>query len=170
MTDTAVSVGPVSVGSLRPTHGDGGGRLGYGAGVDPAEARRRFVAARVARFASVRPDGRPHLTPVTFARTGDDTVVWAVDHKPKAGRDLQRLRNIAHQPEVSLLVDHYDDDWRQLWWARADGTARVLRDGGERESAVDALVQRYAPYRDHRPEGPVVATDVHRWAGWSASA
>ena len=62
--------------------------------------------------------------PICFALEGD-TLYTAVDHKPKRSRDLQRLENIAANPAVSLLVDHYDEDWAQLWWVRADGPAML---------------------------------------------
>ena len=136
-----------------------------------ASARSRFAAAPVARLASVRPDGSPHLVPVTFALLGeDDRIVFAVDHKPKSTIDLQRLANIAAEPRVSFLVDHYDDDWTALWWVRVDGVARVLDDateGGPRETALDALAAKYRQYRDVRPAGPVVSTQITRWVEWA---
>src|SRR3954463_5532223 len=92
--------------------------------LDVDDPRRRFAAARVARLATVAGDGQPHLVPVVFA-VEEDTVVMAVDAKPKRHRDLKRLRNIGDDPRVSLLVDRYDDDWDALWWVRADGTATV---------------------------------------------
>jgi len=53
--------------------------------VDEAEARSRFAAGRVARLATVRPDGSPHLVPVVFALDGP-TIAFAVDDKPKSTR------------------------------------------------------------------------------------
>jgi PPOX class probable F420-dependent enzyme len=134
----------------------------------PEKSRSRVTGARVARLASVRPDGRPHLVPVTYA-LGGDTVVTAVDHKPKSTTALQRLANIEHQPQVSLLVDHYDDDWQQLWWVRLDGTARVVRDGPERNSLLEPLVAKYAAYRDQPPTGVVVVVTIETVSDWSAS-
>jgi PPOX class probable F420-dependent enzyme len=137
--------------------------------VDSSEARRRFAAARVARLATVAPDGGPHLVPVTFAVHGD-TVYSAVDDaKPKATLRLARLRNIVANPAVALLADHYEDDWTALWWARADGTARLLNPGAdEAVRARGLLAGRYAQYRTAPPPGVVIAVDVARWSGWSA--
>ena len=129
-----------------------------------SDARARFAAARVARLATADADGRPHLVPMTFALLGDDTIVSAVDRKPKRTTALKRLENIAANPRVAVLVDHYADDWSELWWARADGTARVVD-----EPPPAALVERYAPYRERPPEGPLVIIDVERWSGWSAT-
>ena len=79
--------------------------------MDPDEARRRFAAARVARLATTRPDGRPHLVALCFAVAGD-TVYSAVDEKPKRTARLARLANLAADPRAALLADHYDDaDW-----------------------------------------------------------
>ena len=129
----------------------------------PGQARARFATARVARLATTGPDGAPHLVPVTFAVHGDE-IVTAVDHKPKRTRDLQRLRNIEHDPRVCLLADRYDDaDWDALWWARADGEARVL---DAYPAGVWRLAERYPQYRDRPPEGPVISIAVTRWSGW----
>jgi PPOX class probable F420-dependent enzyme len=126
---------------------------------------RRLTGARVARLATVTPEGAPALVPVTFAVAGE-TIYHAVDHKPKTTRRLARLANLAHEPRASVLADAYDEDWSRLWWVRADGVARVLEDAPE---AIDLLVEKYPQYAEHRPEGPVVALDVERISGWSAA-
>jgi len=137
--------------------------------VTEAEARRRFATAEVARLATVGPDGRPHVVPIVFAVAGD-TIYSAVDHKPKRTTALKRLANVVENPHVAVLADHYEQDWRRLWWVRADGTGRVLEPGDEEaRSAVALLADRYPQYRERPPAGPVLAVDVKRWTGWSAS-
>jgi len=123
----------------------------------------------VARLATVGADGAPHLVPITFAVHGD-TILTAVDGKPKSTMRLRRLANIATNPNVSVLVDHYDDDWQTLWWARADGVARLVDTASERREAVRLLTGRYEQYVATPPPGPVVAIDVGRWSGWTAAA
>lgn len=130
------------------------------------EARERLAAAPVARLATADELGQPHLVPVTFA-AADDTIVIAVDHKPKRTTDLKRLRNIRANPRVAVLADHYEDTWEVLWWARADGTARIIEEGEERAEAIRRLRERYHQYREHPPEGPVIAITVTRWTGWA---
>ena len=138
--------------------------------MDAAEARALFASARVARLATVDSEGRPHLVAITFAVDGDE-IVSAVDHKPKRTTRLRRLANIEANPRVSVLADHYEDDWSRLWWARADGLARVVEPGtDERERAVDGLVARYPQYEDRRPEGSVIVISVSRWSGWRAAS
>ncbi|MEU5862508.1 MULTISPECIES: TIGR03668 family PPOX class F420-dependent oxidoreductase [unclassified Nonomuraea] len=133
--------------------------------MDAARARSLFAGARVARLATADAGGVPRLVPVTFAVLGD-TVVSAVDHKPKSTYDLRRLRDIRANPRVSLLADHYEDDWTRLWWARADGTATVHEDG---LWALESLADKYHQYRDRPPEGPVIVVAVSRWSGWAYS-
>jgi len=129
-------------------------------------SREQFRAARVARLATADERGRPHVVPIVFAVDGA-RIYSAVDAKPKTSMALRRLANIAANPRVSLLVDRYDDDWTQLWWARADGIARVLVDGA---GAIGLLAERYPQYRTEPPPGPLIAIDVERWSGWSAGA
>jgi PPOX class probable F420-dependent enzyme len=139
------------------------------------QARQRFAAARVARLATADADGRPHVVPMVFAVVsgtagGADTVYSAVDAKPKRSTSLRRLANIAANPRVAVLVDHYALDWHALWWVRADGTGRILdTDLPEARDAVARLVARYPQYREQSPVGPVLAIDVARWSSWSAA-
>ncbi|PVZ08872.1 TIGR03668 family PPOX class F420-dependent oxidoreductase [Actinomycetospora cinnamomea] len=136
--------------------------------LDADDARGRFAAARVARLATVSGDGQPHVVPVVFA-VDEDTVLIAVDAKPKRHRGLKRLRNIGENPAVSLLVDSYSDDWSALWWVRADGTATVSDAEPLLARARDALGARYPQHREQPPEGPAIVVEVARWTGWSAS-
>jgi PPOX class probable F420-dependent enzyme len=136
--------------------------------IETQEMRRRIEGASVARLATVGRDGRPHIVPITFAPT-EDALYFAVDQKPKKSADLQRLRNIEANPAVSVLFDHYEDDWSRLWWVRIDGSARIVRDGDELETAISLLSRRYAQYRSVRPPGPAVAIHIERMIGWSAS-
>jgi PPOX class probable F420-dependent enzyme len=131
-------------------------------------ARARLSAARVARLATTGRDGQPHLVPVTFAVSAD-LIYTTVDHKPKSTVHLRRLRNIGENPRVSVLADHYSEDWDELWWARADGLARILDADEEIQRPVDLLAERYVQYRDIRPAGPVIAIEVFHWAGWAAA-
>jgi PPOX class probable F420-dependent enzyme len=138
--------------------------------VDSVEMRERVAAARVARLATLAPGGRPHLVPVCFA-LHDETLYWAVDQKPKTTSRLQRLRNIVADPRVSLLVDHYVEHWRDLWWVRVDGVARVVdgdADNGRDEAAgaLTLLTDKYEQYRVAPPAGPLVAIDITTWQAW----
>jgi PPOX class probable F420-dependent enzyme len=121
----------------------------------------------VARLATTDPDGRPHLVPIVFALDGD-TLYSAVDAKPKHSRTLRRIENARERPDVTILVDHYDDDWSRLWWIRLRGRARVLDQGDELERALRLLAAKYPQYRDEPPGAPVLAVDVTDVRAWSA--
>ena len=132
------------------------------------ETRRRLVNARVARLATVGGDGQPHVVPVTFAVEGD-LIYTAVDYKPKKSVNLRRLRNIRENPRVALLVDHYTENWDELWWVRVDGWASVVEDELGLQDPIDVLANRYEQYRNRRPGGPVILIQADHWKGWSST-
>lgn len=129
-------------------------------------AMNRIRAASAAVLGTVDPECGVHLVPVVYTMVGDERIVIAVDSKPKRSRRLRRLSNIEADPRVSLLVDQYDDDWRRLWWVRADGRASVRE---RLESAVeDSHRQRFSQLDGHTL-GPWIDIDIETVIGWSAS-
>ncbi len=130
--------------------------------------RERVRDARVGRLATIDAEGRPHLVPICFVLEGE-TLYSAVDEKPKRSKRLKRLENIRRRPEVTVLVDHYEEDWSRLWWVRLDGSAKVLEDGPDREHALALLQAKYEQYRAEPPTGAVIAVQVGRWRGWSSA-
>src|SRR5688572_4008154 len=103
--------------------------------MDEGEAIARLASARVARLATVRPDGTPHVVPLVFVfvnRVSGPVAYWAVDRKPKLGRTLQRIKNLEANPMAELLVDGYEEDWSRLWWVRAAVTGHEVLDPDER--------------------------------------
>lgn len=135
--------------------------------LDPAEARARFADSAVLRLATAGADRWPHLVPCTFAVDGSGRVVIGIDNKPKSSAKLRRLRNIAENPQVSLLVDHYSDDWAQLWWARADGIAMVELAGEDHAVHWELLRDKYQQYEGQTLTGPVIAVTISSWTGWA---
>ena len=130
------------------------------------DPRTRFAHTPVARLATASLDGLPHLVPVVFA-LHDEVIYTAIDAKPKTTQRLRRLANIERNPQVSVLVDHYDEDWQQLWWVRADGRARVEK--AAPAGAVEALVGRYEQYRDRPPQGAFIVVEIQRFSTWRAA-
>ena len=131
------------------------------------EAEAVFAEAPVAMLATVGADGAPHLVPVVFAVHGG-VVYTAVDAKKKSTRKLRRLANIKGNPQVSLLVDHYEDDWARLWWVRADGRAEIHYSGEELATGYMLLRSKYAQYQRIALDGPVVSVTVTKWSSWQA--
>ena len=134
---------------------------------DPSVLREKVAGSRVAHLATTDPDGRPHLVPIVFALDGA-TLYTAVDGKPKRSRTLRRIENARERPQVTALVDRYDEDWSRLCWVRLRGRARVLDAGEEAEHALALLAEKYEQYRDAAPTTPVLAVDVEEWRSWSA--
>ncbi|MEX1091847.1 MAG: TIGR03668 family PPOX class F420-dependent oxidoreductase [Acidimicrobiia bacterium] len=133
--------------------------------LDRGTALARFTRASVAALGTTRESGSPHLVPITFAVEAD-TVYSMVDRKPKTTTALRRLANIAANPEVSLLVDHYEDDWTGLWWVRLDGTATVSDDPATLTTARTLLQSKYPQYRDQPPDGPALSIAITGVTWW----
>ncbi|MEN3316791.1 MAG: TIGR03668 family PPOX class F420-dependent oxidoreductase [Mycobacterium sp.] len=131
------------------------------------DAVAMFAESPVAMLATVGSDGAPHVVPVVFA-VHNDVVYTAVDAKRKTTQRLRRLANIEGNPKVSMLVDHYDDDWTQLWWVRADGVAAIHHSGEAMAVGYSMLRKKYVQYQRIALDGPVVTVDVQRWSSWHA--
>jgi PPOX class probable F420-dependent enzyme len=111
------------------------------------------------------------VIPVVFVLDEEEGVIrlyWAVDQKPKATTDIQRLRNISANPAVEVVVDSYEEDWDGVWWVRLTGVARIIEDVSEREAALARLGRKYPQYAASPPEGAVVAIEVQRVSTWEA--
>ena len=134
----------------------------------PNEIQQRLAGARSATLGTTDGTGRAHLVPIVFAYR-DGVIYTAIDAKPKTTLRLRRIANIELNPQVSVLVDHYEDDWDRLWWIRLDGVARIASDGSLRESALEVLTEKYPVYAAQPPPGPAIAITVERIRSWSAS-
>jgi len=128
--------------------------------------------ARRGVLATIAADGTPRLVPIAFA-FADGVLYSALDDKPKSvsdPHDLARVRDIVARPRVSVLLDHWDEDWAQLEWLRLIGRASILESGvPEHAAAVGLLRKRYPQYASHRlEERPIIRIAVERKVGWSA--
>ena len=132
------------------------------------EIAARLAGARSAVLGTIDRQGRPHLVPIVFAYR-DEHLYSAVDRKPKSTYRLKRLRNIEANPCVSVLVDHYSDDWSRLWWVRLDGVARVLGEDRRSRRAIRLLAEKYETYAADPPPGPVIEVRITRVRAWSAT-
>ncbi len=131
---------------------------------------RWLTRAPVGHLATAGATGAPHVIPVCYAFDGH--VIYSVlDQKPKsvALAGLRRVKNIQANPQVSLVVDHYEDDWQQLGYVLVLGRAELLIEGDERIVAIRLLCDKYHQYRDMDvDENPVIKVIPHRIVGWGA--
>ncbi|MCA1839261.1 MAG: TIGR03668 family PPOX class F420-dependent oxidoreductase [Actinomycetota bacterium] len=126
-----------------------------------------LLRARRGYLGTIGVDGGPQILPVCFTWAGD-TIWTAIDGKPKKSNDLQRLKNIESNQQVSFTVDRWDEDWSRLAWLQARGTAHIMKSGADAQKATEALISKYAQYADVPLSGPVIRIDIDKWVGWSA--
>ncbi|HEX5499347.1 MAG TPA: TIGR03668 family PPOX class F420-dependent oxidoreductase, partial [Thermomicrobiales bacterium] len=140
--------------------------------VDPADLA--FVRERrIGHLATSDADGTPSVVPVCYAlveRDGAATIVTPLDAKPKSvdWRALRRVRNIAARPDVSFVVDDYDEDWSRLAWAMVRGEARLVEPATPLHAeAVAALREKYPQYRSMPLQDlPIIAIEPRATRGW----
>jgi PPOX class probable F420-dependent enzyme len=120
----------------------------------PAWATELVHGSRVGRLALVDEDDRPRVLPVTYAV--HDGAIWsAVDRKPKRPGEPARVRYLRRRPDAALIVDRYSDDWAKLAWVQILGRV-ALHTVAEAPGAVDALADKYEPYAQEPPPGPLL--------------
>lgn len=100
-------------------------------------------------MSTIDPDGSPHSVPVVFAAI-DDEIVSPIDHKPKTGAVMRRVRNLERDGRVTLLVDDYDEDWTRLAWLMVRGHGVVdLEAPDDVMRALNSRYPQYAPDEHH---------------------
>jgi PPOX class probable F420-dependent enzyme len=136
----------------------------------PAWALAMLREARVGRLGTADAAGRPLVVPVCFV-FDSGAIYSAVDDKPKRTRNLRRLRNVAENPQASLLVDVWDEDWTRLAWVSVDGHPDVLTAGAEFARALEALRAKYPQYRTMNLErdGAVLRLRLDHVRSWRAT-
>lgn len=111
----------------------------------PADVAEFIASARLGRLATADSAGQPLVVPFCYAWDGE-ALVSVVDAKPKRAGDLRRVRNIRENPKVSVVIDFYDEDWRQLRWVIIQGLAEILTAGRDFAAGIDLLLSKYPQY------------------------
>jgi PPOX class probable F420-dependent enzyme len=113
---------------------------------------------------------RPHVVPVCFALLDESTLVFAVDDKPKPrSRPLRRLQNLVENDRFCFLVDHWDEDWRQLGFLLIEGSGTPCSDAARSRRAIESLRERYRQYVEMHLSADAHAVielhieRIHRW-------
>ena len=131
----------------------------------------RFLrSARTGHLATANAMGQPHVIPVCFVFDGD-AIYTVLDAKPKSTplRQLRRVRNILANPQVSLVVDHYEEDWSRLRYVLALGVAELLEEGEEWARAIVMLREKYPQYQGmDLDESPVIKITPVRFVPWNS--
>ena len=130
---------------------------------------KALSTARTGHLATADAKGVPHVIPCCFAFDGR-RIYSPLDQKPKRTslRRLKRVRNILDNPSVALVVDHYEEDWRRLWYILVTGSAEVLEAGDEQADAIRLLREKYPQYREMDiDENPVIGITPVRVVSWS---
>ena len=138
--------------------------------LDDALVREFVESARVAHLATADSRGAPHVVPLCFALVSK-SLYFVIDEKPKreTGVRLKRMRNIAENPNVAVVVDHYEEDWRRLAYVMIRGRAATVADESEYARALDALRKKYPQYRamnltfEKNPMVRIECARVHAW-------
>lgn len=116
-------------------------------GLAPQLLAQHLDNAAVARLAVIDDDGGPDVMPIVFARVASQ-LFSPIDGKPKRHGRLARLRHIEARPRVGLVIDHYDHDWRSLWWIRITAIAHIaVGHHPSWDAAVAALLTKYPQYQ-----------------------
>lgn len=134
--------------------------------LDLAEAWRRLADADHGVLGTLHPERGPDLVPVVFGVDGDRIFVPVDRVKAKRSTRLRRLANVELDPRCSLLVEHWSDDWSELWWVRASGAGRVLETAGEWHPILAA---RYPRYRESDTLDGGIEIVVASITGWAAA-
>jgi len=130
-----------------------------------------LTSARVGHLATADENARPHVIPVCFATDGR-SIYSVLDQKPKrtALTGLRRVKNILANPQATLLVDHYEEDWGNLWYLMVSGRAELVMDGQEQTDAVVLLRNKYQQYQEMDiGQNPVIKITPENIVSWGAA-
>lgn len=138
-----------------------------------SDEERDFIEShRVARLATTDADGAPHVVPIVYALV-EDELYFVVDEKPKkTRRSLKRLRNIAANPCVAVVIDEYHEDWNRLAFLLIEGTAAEVVQPDRYARVLEVFYARYLQYRSMRltfDRNPMIRIAPVRRHFWRAS-
>ncbi len=132
---------------------------------------REFIESqRIAHLATASAGGEPHNIPLCFWFDGA-RFYFVIDEKPKreGGVRIKRMRNIAENPQVALVIDHYDEEWSRLAYVLIHGNAEIVQDEREYAHAIQHLRHKYAQYhameltQEKNPAIRIEPRHVHAW-------
>ena len=132
-----------------------------------AWANELLETSRVGRLGLLDLQGGPRVLPVTYA-VAEGRIWSAIDRKPKRSGEPARLRFVRRDPRAALTVDRYSDDWEVLAWVQVLGVVSIV-DVADGAAGMDALREKYEPYREEEPPGPLLCLEPRRYLWWRAA-
>jgi PPOX class probable F420-dependent enzyme len=133
--------------------------------------------SRIARLATVDPENnQPYVVPVVFAVDGNNIFI-PIDDKTKRvnSNQLKRVKNIQKNPNISFLIDTYDDkDWNNLSYLMIQGKARIanmVNDIDTIKKAHSLLSNKYLQYKNRIVEigDKCIVIDILKSITWKYS-
>ena len=134
--------------------------------------------SKIARLATVDPENnQPYLIPVVFVFNGTNIFI-PIDDKPKKtvnSNQLKRVKNIQKNPNISFLIDTYDDeDWNNLSYLMIQGNARIvvnrLKDIDTIQKVHSLLSEKYFQYKKLVGMGDsCIVIDIQKFIKWKYS-
>ena len=131
--------------------------------------------SKIARLATVDPENnQPYVVPVVFVFNGTNIFI-PIDDKPKKiinSNELKRVKNIQKNPNISFLIDTYDDnDWNNLSYLMIQGKARivnVVNDTDTLKKAHFLLSEKYSQYKKRVVEmgDTCIVIDIQKTICW----
>ena len=130
----------------------------------PDRIRDLFATERRAVMSTVAIDESAHSVPVVFALL-DDEIVSPIDHKPKSGLVMERVKNLGRDDRITLLIDHWNEDWTRLAWVMVRGTGTVEAEPAPGD--MRRLNERYDQYEPDERHDALIRIRPTRFSWWA---
>jgi len=133
-------------------------------------ARELLTETRLGHLATSTRGGKPHVVPICYVFDGT-SLYTPIDEKTKRRKatQLRRVLNIAENPNVCVVVDHYQEDWNKLKYVIVLGSAEIVHKGTTHDQAIILLREKYEQYRKMKLEDrPLIKIKPISVVAWSA--
>jgi len=124
--------------------------------------------SRLGHLATSNRSRVPHVVSICFV-FHEGWIYSSIDEKPKRREpeELRRIINIRANPNVCVVIDHYEENWRKLKFIIIHGKAEMIQSGKEHQQAITQLRKKYQQYRSMslqtRPIIKISPTRIKTW-------
>jgi len=105
--------------------------------------------AKVARLGTVDQKLYPYVVPIVFV-FHENSFFIPLDEKKKTvnSKNLKRVKNIEKNPNVTLLIDRYQNNWKKLFFLMIHGKATVINGNSKLMDKIHKLlISKYPQYK-----------------------